>query len=262
MSEQEIAIIIQSLRKAIERDKSYFVKAKVDNSFDPIRNQVDELLGKILQENKAKLEQEILKAELLAKRMGEWFESKFSDEKARNEYMTTCNELKAAKGKFRRHSYFDYLKALEILQDVRRKLSNAQKTIIHDLEYSNLKLNKCNAAFERYKKENPCKDWTLLVVVPFIYTISVIKAGITSYEWYVSRSAPSELIDALVFLYFFIGWFGVPFALFIAISSLVGGVSEYGNIKQKQKEIKREIESLRHRISVAEKSIAPLTAKG
>ena len=63
MSEQEIVIIIQSLRKAIERDKSYFVKAMIDKSFDHIRSNVNALLEEILQETKVKAEQAILKAE-------------------------------------------------------------------------------------------------------------------------------------------------------------------------------------------------------
>jgi tetratricopeptide (TPR) repeat protein len=63
MSEQEIAIIIQSLRKAIEWDKNYFVKAKIDMSFDSIRSDVNALLEEILQETKVKAEQAIIKAE-------------------------------------------------------------------------------------------------------------------------------------------------------------------------------------------------------
>ena len=78
MIEQEV---LHSLRKAIERDKHYFVKAKIDENLDPIRSQVDRLLAEIQQKAKIKAGQEILKAVSQEKRMIEWFKSKFSDKK-------------------------------------------------------------------------------------------------------------------------------------------------------------------------------------
>jgi hypothetical protein len=87
MSDQEI---LQSLRKAIELDRNYFVKAKTDKKLDPLRSQVDRLLENISQETKTKVEQEISKAESMAKRMESWFKSEFSDINARDKYTSAC----------------------------------------------------------------------------------------------------------------------------------------------------------------------------
>ncbi len=129
MSEEEI---LQSLRRAIELDRNYFVKVKIDKNLYPIRKQVDKLVREIQQEAKIKLEREISKAEWMAKRMEEWFKSKFCGQKARNNFSSTCSEIQEAKRMFGRHGYFDYLKALEVMEDIKEDFEDAQESIRND----------------------------------------------------------------------------------------------------------------------------------
>jgi len=128
MSEQEIAIITQSLRKAIEQDKSYFVKAKVDMSFDSIRSNVNALLEEILQETRVKAEQAILKAE------GALKDAEDSQAKvyALQEYGAAKAKLVLAMDKFNLGVYNSILEAKPIAMEA-YEIANKAKEVALDV---------------------------------------------------------------------------------------------------------------------------------
>jgi plasmid rolling circle replication initiator protein Rep len=157
MSEQEIAIIIQSLRKAIERDKNYFVKAKIDKSFDSIRSEVNTLLEEILQETKVKAEHAILKSESKIQIMKKWFNGDWCDEYSLKEYTLAREKIREAKGMFKTGSYFGYLAAIKAVQNAGEKLAIAQNSIREDLSSSEKMLEASNNELTKtYEETKNC----------------------------------------------------------------------------------------------------------
>jgi len=295
MSEQEI---LQSLHKAIEQDRNYFVKAKIDKNLDSIRSQVDGLLGEIQQEAKTKAEKEILKVEPMAKRMEEWFRfnREFSDKDARSKYLSAWNKIQGATRNYKRHSYFDYLEALKIIKGVRDNLEYVQESIRYDLNYSKRRLRECNTKVERYGRD--------IRNIDRIGHFSLIALSSGIVMWVIGEMLANNgyiTLFSLLFLVFLIGlvvykpnmheWWGDGglgilvelMAVFFLMLIMIGEIPVFSGLlvllgphiimvsltyyfgkkpsydpKIKQNESGKEIESLKQRILVAKKSVGIL----
>ncbi len=246
MSEQEI---LQSLRKAIELDRNYFVKAKTDKKLDPLRSQVDRLLENISQETKTKVEQEISKAESMAKRMESWFKSEFSDINARDKYTSACEGIREAKRKLEGHGYFDYLDALRITRDVNEAFASAQPSIRDELYYSERELEECNNKLKHTDEEirkNSNKFHTRLIVS----LIAIIA------PWIFSASGAYERGDWAVAVLMVLSWgFVIGLGSLFSRSYLWRYHSKIKDLEVIRIEKMKEVESLKQRILVSKKSI-------
>lgn len=302
MSEQEV---LQSLRKAIEQDKNYFVKAKIDKNLDPIRSQVDKLLEEIEHEAKTKAERGISRAKPMVNRMVEWFNSEFCDGDADSKFSSAWNKIQKAKRKFGRDTYFDYLAALKVMKGVIEDLEYVQESIRDDLEYSKKRLEECNSELEDIHR-NRLFSFILLCsgIIAFLIGLLlmldhigvliafIIFSIISTSIWATDMAEEIKSLTSLIFwsiigvilLFsisgFIIGFFAeiianiepsdieiigsllVFYGPFIAIKVVHFNYPNLKYSESEQKEAEEEIESLKQRISVAEKSIVPLTAKG
>jgi len=272
MSEQEIAIIIQSLRKAIERDKSYFVKAKVDKIFDHIRNDVNALLETILQETKVKAEQAILKPESEIQIMEKWFACERCDEYSLKDYTSACKKIRVAKSMLENGSYFSYLGAIQAVQDAEEKLATAQESIRTDLSSSEKMLEQSNNELtkiydETYKVDKGITDE---INTGFFFFVCTIGALIFNYWMYLnlgkvlSTGAYGTYNFGLIGLGTLYVIFSTPVVVlgslhigFVTISLLLSKSEKTKNILERlgEKQKINQIRSLEQRIQLAKESL-------
>jgi len=260
MSDQEIAIIIRSLRKAIERDKNYFVKAKIDKNFDSIRSEVDVLLKEILQEKKVKAEQAILKAESKIHIMEKWFNGEWCDENSLKDYTLACKVIREAKGMFETGSYFGYLGAIQSVQNAGEKLAIAQNSIREDLSSSKKMLewsnNELAQTYEETKNVN--KKRTEDINGSFLRFIGSICVGILIYWLYLDLGRFHRGYTPSFFegLYFVLGsLFMVIGTPVVVLASLYFAIQTISLLLSDSKEIKNSLEKLRGRQQKCRKQI-------
>lgn len=283
-------VVLQSLRKAIEIDRNYFIKAKIDEKLNTIRSQVNRLLEEIQQEAKTKAEHEISNAEPMVKRMENWFKNYSSNETARSKYASVCDMIQEAKRRFGRHSYFDYLDVLDIMDNVGKDLNLLHKSIRDDsdnirkdLENYKERLNKYNNVLDEIHSNNRIFCITLILI---IIGIILFYNGNTGIE---DRGGDSSGMLALLIICS-IPFLGILFMILIGYAILVGefpGEPSYmpsflvgflgillisGSLQGfflrrnresnksigNQEQTEKEIEFLKKRISISEKSIFEL----
>lgn len=116
--------LLISLSKAIKGDRRFFVTAKTDPGFDPIKIHVDDLLNQLTKEAKIKAEKEIASAQLAINEMGDWH----TYEAASSEYNSALSTITKARESFQTSSYFGYLDAQSLAGEAKNKaLATYQK---------------------------------------------------------------------------------------------------------------------------------------
>jgi len=119
--EPQVKQLLVSLSKAIKGDRSFFVTAKTDLVFDPVRTHVDGLLDQLTREAKIQAEKEIASAQSVLNEMEDWH----AHEAAFSEYNSALNTMAKAKENFQTNSYFGYLDAQSLAEEVKKKAKSA-----------------------------------------------------------------------------------------------------------------------------------------
>ena len=228
MSDQEI---LQSLRKAIELDRNYFVKAKIDKNLDPIRSQVDRLLENILQETKTKAEQGISGVDSIEKRMEEWFKKCYVDVKRHDKDIRNIHRIGHLSLIALGSGIVMWLIGL-MLADKGDAFYFAFSLSFIEFIWLSLSLN-----FLLDWSESGF-SWGIAGLIAVIFIILIIGGEIPVFSGLLSLLGPPVSI--------------------IAIAYYLDKKPSY-DLKTEQRETKKQIESLKQRISVAEKSVVPLT---
>lgn len=125
----EVKQLLASLSKAIKGDRHFFVAAKTDPNFDPIRTHVDELLRQLTQEAKTQAEKAIAHAQSALNEMENWH----AYEAASSDHDSALNTMSKARESFQSDSYFGYLDAQLLAGEAKKKAKSAitaQKTHI------------------------------------------------------------------------------------------------------------------------------------
>jgi len=112
---------LASLSKAIKGDRHFFVAAKVDPNFNPLRTDVDDLLRQLTQETKAQAEEAIAYAQTALNEMEDWH----AYEAASSEYNSALNTVAKARENFQSGSYFGYLNAQSLAGEAKKEAKNA-----------------------------------------------------------------------------------------------------------------------------------------
>lgn len=120
-TEPEVKQLLNSLSRAIKGDRHFFVAAKTDPSFEPIRVHVDGLLDQLTQEAKTQAEKGIASAQSTFAEMEDWH----AYEAASSEYNSALNTMAKAREKFQTSSYFGYLDAQSLAGEAKKEGKNA-----------------------------------------------------------------------------------------------------------------------------------------
>jgi len=117
----EIKQLLASLSKAIKGDRRFFVVAKADANFDPVRTDVDDLLRQLTQEAKNQAEKAIAHAQSALNEMEGWH----AYEAASSEHNSALSTVAKARESFQSDSYFRYLDAQLLAGEAKKKAKSA-----------------------------------------------------------------------------------------------------------------------------------------
>lgn len=128
--------MLASLRKAIRKDRTYFVKAKIDPMFENDRPLVDVLLKDIYKDAETNAQNEFskLNSEFDFKKMDCLVHNKHISKDATIKFDEVKQNVQIINNKISSKSYFGYLDAVDKIYETKKTLENIQKIFINDKE--------------------------------------------------------------------------------------------------------------------------------
>jgi hypothetical protein len=123
----EVREILVALERAIRGDRRYFVAAKADLAFGPVKPDVERLLARLYDNSKAEAQRELAAAQSATEEMHAWLDG----ETATQDYKAALIAMTSAKASFQTESYFGNLDAVTLAKEARTKAqaaTAAQKT--------------------------------------------------------------------------------------------------------------------------------------
>jgi len=105
----DIQHLLDSLRRAIDADRRFFVSAKTDPAFDHVRTDVDGLLDDLVEQAQERATRSIRIAESAVREMEEWHASRAAE----SDYKAAKTAMVNAVRRHRAGSYYGYLDSFE-----------------------------------------------------------------------------------------------------------------------------------------------------
>jgi hypothetical protein len=121
-TKDHVASLLWSLEHAIRQDRRFFVAAKADPVLSPVKEQVEELLGRLLHEAKAQAEMGLTHAQSAFAELKAWHGETAAINKTMAKLEATCHT----------GSYFGYLDTIPLAAEVKAKI----ETVIQDTRAS------------------------------------------------------------------------------------------------------------------------------
>jgi hypothetical protein len=117
----EVQEILAALERAIRGDRRYFVAAKADLAFGPVKPEVEQLLARLHDNVKAEAQRELAAAQSAIEEMQAWH----AEERASQDYKAALTGMTGAKASFQTESYFGNLDAVTLAKEARTKAQAA-----------------------------------------------------------------------------------------------------------------------------------------
>ncbi|MEA3415828.1 MAG: hypothetical protein U9R02_06680 [Thermodesulfobacteriota bacterium] len=244
-------------------DRNFFIKAKIDPMFDSIRPQIDALLEDIFQETNTRDEKEISNAEFDAQRINKWFSSGYASQDDVGKYELICNSISNAKTKLNMHSYFGCDDALRIMSDSKNLLSDVQLSLRNNASSLENRLTTAKVEFHDIpnkigkirKKKSKGRMEGLLIMAGGILVSLLLIAGLSSENVGIGWKILILLIILLSWYLIIVAIGGGLIQFLMPDDSGYDSNSAIKNLKERKKELTKQIGTLEQQIAVAKESM-------
>lgn len=231
--------------------------------FDSVRPQIDALLEDIFRETKTKAEKELSTAEVDAQRMKKWFIGGYASQDDVRKYDLICNNISNAKTNLNTHSYFGCDDTLRIMSDSKDLLNDIQLSLRNNLSSLENMLMTAKAEFHdipnkirNIRKTKSKERWKgFLMMAGGILVSFLLITGLVSENVSIGWKALIVLIIIFAWYIILIAIGGGLIQFLLPDDSGYDSNSAIKNLKERKKELTKQIGTLEQQITVAKDSM-------